>query len=206
MVDAHGAAVMIGRYMKASQACQYQLVGAGPYAIVNEFDDGGRFVSFVGFESAGDAELFASFMRARLAIEEPRRSPMTVPGRCHALRSSTACSRCSRRRRLRTAASSTFASWPCSTPSPATRSRSFRGGVVEVLRRDRRRLSAEQYAAALALLAERGYLRGHARSRSTPFADLDPYIVALDFGYGFPRPFMPADDYYALPIPLRKVA
>ena len=68
----------------------------------------------------------------------------------------------------------------------------------------RPRLSAEQYAAVLATLADRGYLRGFARPR--PHVG-DPFeFIEFALYFGLPRPYIEPDGYYDLPALIREAA
>ncbi len=51
----------VTRYQNATKVIQYFHVGAGPYALLAVFADGRRLVKAVGFESIGDAEVFAAY-------------------------------------------------------------------------------------------------------------------------------------------------
>jgi hypothetical protein len=82
VTDPLEAARIIGRYINATAEIRYRQVGNGPYAIVSRFDDHGQFISYLGFESSGDAEVYAAFLRAQLKLdpEPPRPEIVAING------------------------------------------------------------------------------------------------------------------------------
>lgn len=64
-------ATTLGRYIAAARPVQGLAVGSGSYGILALFEDGQRNIVVSGFETSGDAEIYARYLTALTATQTP---------------------------------------------------------------------------------------------------------------------------------------